>query len=138
MKLDKDVLKGICFEHNIFYTSSLDDWYIAGMCFITKEMWNKANGYVENLETYGCEDIDFINRIKSCGYFQKIYFNPKLAKHIEHTHKVRFINCKKKFDNNTADSIAYNKKILENIDWSNYKMKDYEVEVFDHNGKLVT
>jgi glycosyltransferase involved in cell wall biosynthesis len=108
-----------------------------GTCIFSKNMWEQVNGYLECLDTWGTEDMDFYDRIRQAGFKHITRVNWPVT-HIEHDDKVRFKSYKSGLTS-VEESNARNKMTLQTIKEDlNYKniMQPYQVEIFNHSGKI--
>jgi glycosyltransferase involved in cell wall biosynthesis len=105
-----------------------------GTNIFSKNMWDKVNGYIEGLESWGEEDVDFYRRLVKEGFETKQGWIQGFLTHIYHDDSYRVKHTKIKFENR-KQCWQYNKKLIE-TGQLNYNKKSYNIEILDHTGNL--
>jgi predicted glycosyltransferase involved in capsule biosynthesis len=135
--LPDNFLNNIKLNQDCLYALSELEVGTYGTCIFSKNMWKQVDGYLECLDTWGTEDMDFYDRIRKAG-FKHIKRPNCTLRHIEHDDKIRFKNYKSGLTT-VKESNERNKMILQSIKQdTNYKniMQPYQVEIFNHSGKI--
>ncbi len=73
---------------------------VVGRVCVLKDHFKKVRGFDEEMENYGWEDIDFLNRLKKIGLKSKRFQHSKHLNAIEHSNILRFTN--EAFSNNVS------------------------------------
>jgi hypothetical protein len=87
---------------------------LAGMCIITKSMFENINGYNERFEGWGREDYDLFERLTKNNYPEKRIIEG--LKHIDHSDERRVMFHITK---NTKQSEYSNKMLSKQYPWTN-------------------
>jgi len=149
LKLDSDIkVNEHIFDHLQFIDtlqgfneieSLIDDnsKHLFGTCFFKKDMFLRVNGYNEDIENYGFEDVDFYKRLSEL--YEKIHISSvDMGIHIPHSDDIRLENQSN--TNKINDLIESEKENIRIIDsrepWHTQIMKTHECEVFAPDGSI--
>ena len=132
-KVDSDILvspkffKKYIIKDNIFYRGfwglarNENEMHLNGTLFCHLSNLKKVNGYNERILSYGWDDDDLYNRLKSNG-IKDLHISPNDIEHIYNEDSIRVLNQKEFSTVNEKDlNKALNYKILKNKAFSEEK-----------------
>jgi predicted glycosyltransferase involved in capsule biosynthesis len=123
-----------CFVNgsNQFYTKIVDkSMGLGGTCIFERSMWEKVNGYVEDLPGWGWDDDDFYRRLQRKGIRRILCFTPEFITHIDHGDQIRIMNMESNLK--PIESSRNNEKILSTINAQTQQHKKYLCNIINKN-----
>ena len=112
-----ELSSGIFFSGNEKLARNSNERYTNGFLYLYREDFFKANGYNENIKSYGYDDTDISERLRSQKLKQKFVVLDKIE-HISHDDSLR-LGFKNASQKDCETLISQNKKLSEKKRWSN-------------------